>query len=387
MNEYPIAPVAKALGYLFAAACFFGGIYLLYLAFHGGPINATAPILIVGILLIALGVCFYRGVNRLLVTVDDKVLTVRDLFRNNEIQLNEIDGYRRGDKNAFLLVPKDGGKAIAIPSSLRDRKELIEWIQERYEDVDARERAVETEILLEDDRYGQTREEREAALKKAKLSAFVAYIAALVLFFWYLFYPQPYELIMVLIFAAPLVAVYLTWSNKGLLRFTTKKSSPKPTGILLLIFPIISGFINAIQNRLYDFPMPAVLIIGVVALVLSVLGGTAMRAALAEEPQKAWAIVLLVVFSAGYSFGLVVFSNCYYDHSEAQVIRVRVTDKQVIHGKSTSYYLVLSPWGKYVDGNKVSISRSFYNSTNVEDTVSIHLNKGKWGIPWYRLYR
>ena len=387
MNEYPIAPAAKAFGYLFAAASFLGGIYLLYLAFHGSALNSNTPALIFGIVLIPLGLSVYRGVNRLLVTVDDKVLTVRDLFRNNEIELSEIDGYRHGDKNAFLLVPKDGGKAISIPSNLRDRKMLIQWIKERYEDVDARARDAETEMLLEDDRYGQTREEREIALKKAKLSGFVTTIAALVLFFWYLFYPQPYELIMVLIFAAPPVAVYLTWSNKGLLRLSSKKSSPYPTALLLFLFPILSGFINAIQYRVYDFPLLAVLTIGTMAAVLSLLAGTVMRAALAEAPQKALAIVLLVVFSGVYSYGLLIYTNCHYDHSEAQIIRVQVTDKRVAHGKSTTYYLVLAPWGKYVDEKKVSVNKSFYAGVNVNDSVGVHLNKGKWGISWYRLYR
>lgn len=66
---------------------------------------------------------------------------------------------------------------------------------------------------------------------------------------------------------------------------------------------------------------------------------------------------------------------------------VAVTGKRISSGKSTSYYVSLSPWGRYTADDEVSVSKSFYQSVHTEESLRIFLNDGKWGVPWYRLRR
>jgi hypothetical protein len=388
MNEYPIAPGYKFLGLLFAAAFFFGGLFLLYYAFHAPTRAAMTACLIFGVSLVPLGVYLYKEVGRLCITIDGDMLVMQHAFSTRSIALGDIDGYRIGEKNAFFLVMKNGEKALKLPDGIARRKELLAWIKEKYEDVDARERAAETEVLLEDNRYGGSREEREQNLQKAGMIAKIGTGVGFGLLIWAFVYPQPYDLVMVLLFVAPLAAAYFTWSHKGLMRLYSKKSSPYPTLFLLIFFPILGAGYNAFfRYDLYEFSSAAWLTFAGLTALISVVALSVLREAVSAEAKKAGAVAYVVFMVAIYSYGLLIYSNCHYDRSPAEAWRVQVTDKHESHGKTTTYYLQLSPWGKYADGKEVTVSRAFYLAVAAQDTVGVLLNKGKWGIPWYRVVR
>jgi hypothetical protein len=388
MNEYPIAPGYKVLGLVFAAAFFFGGFFLLYYAFHSPTQAAMTACLISGVLLIPLGAYLYREAGRLCITIDGDMLVINHAFSTRSVALADIDGYRLGEKNAFFLVLKNGERSLKLPDGIARRKDLLSWIKEKYEDVDARERAAETKVLLEDSRYGGSPEEREQNLKKARNISKIGTGAGLVLFFWFFLYPQPYEVIMLLLFVAPLVAVYITASFKGLMRLYTKKSSPYPTLFMLIMFPIIGAGLNAfIRYDLYGFSASAWLVLAGTIALLSFVALAVLREVVAVEAQKGAAVAFLVCMIAIYSYGLLIYTNCRYDRSRAEAWRVAVTDKHETHGKTTTYYLQLSPWGKYTDGKEVTVSKAFYRAVNPQDSVGVLLSKGKWGIPWYRVVR
>ena len=388
MNEYPIAPGYKYFALLCAAAFFFGGFFLLYYAFHMSTRGAMIACLVSGVLLIPLGAYLYREAIRLCITIDGDMLVIQHAFTTRSVLLADIDGYRIGEKNGLFLVLKNSEKQLRISDSIGHREELLAWVKERYEDVDARARAAETKELLEDNRYGGSKEEREQKLQNARKISKIGTGVGFVLLTWSFFYPQPYEIVMLLLFLAPPVAVYLTWSYKGLLRLYSKKSSPYPTLFTLLTFPIFGAGLNALlRYDLYEFSSTAWLVLAGMAALLSVVALSVLREVIAAEAQKAVAIGYTIFMVAAYSYGLLIYSNCHYDRSPAETWHVQVKGKSVSHGKSTTYYLELSPWGKYTDGKQVTVSGSFYRTVNPQDSVGVLLNKGKWGIPWYRVVR
>jgi hypothetical protein len=389
MNEYPIGPGYKFVGLLFAAAFFFGGFFLIYYAFHTPKRELMTLFLILGVLLIPISAWCYRETIRLRVTIDGDMLVLQQAFSTRSITLSDVDGYRIGEKNAFFLVMKNGEKPLQLPGGLARREELLTWIKEKYEDVDARERAAETEVLLEDSRWGGSREDREQHLKKASMIGKIGAWVGVIIFFWFFLYPQPYEVVMLLLFVAPLAAVYLTGSFKGLMRlYATKKSSPYPTLFVLMLCPILGVGLNAfIRYDLYDFSATAWLTLAGMTALLSFAALAALRDAVAAEAKKGVAVGYVIFMVAIYSYGLLIYTNCHYDRSRAEAWRVAVTDKHESHGKTTTYYLQLSPWGKYADGKEVTVSKAFYRAVNPQDSVGVLLNKGKWGIPWYRVVR
>ena len=388
MNDYPIAPGYKFLGLFFAAAFFFGGLFLLYYAFHTPTRDTMMICLIVGVSLIPPGVWLYREVGRLCVTIYGDMLVINHAFSTRSIALADIDGYRVGEKNEIFLIIKNGEESLTLPGNIVRRKELVAWIKEKYEDVDARERAAETIVLLEDSRYGGSREEREQNLQKAGRISKKGAVVGVVLFFWCYLYPEPYELVMLLLFVSPLVAGYITWSFKGLVRLYSKKSSPYPTLVILMTFPVVGAGLNAFNRyNLYEFSSAAWLTLAGMSALLSVVALAVLKEAVAASAKKAGAVAYVVFMATLYSYGLLIYTNCQYDRSRAEAWHVAVTGKRISGRKTTTYHLQLSPWGKYADGNEVTVSSGIYKAVNEHDSVGVLLNKGKWGIPWYQVVR
>jgi hypothetical protein len=93
----------------------------------------------------------------------------------------------------------------------------------------------------------------------------------------------------------------------------------------------------------------------------------------------------MLLITGLYSYAALLFTNCEYDHQKEVIWRVGVDGKHVNHGKSTSYYLKLSPWGRFTDGKNVQVSYSFYHAVGTGDSVNVYLHPGKWAIPWYEV--
>jgi len=386
--EYRSSSSAKTLTIIIAIALSGGGVYFISRAFHPTASWPAPGSLLLAAILIGVAVLAYLDVSRLMLTVDTHTLTLVRLFSTRSILLEEIDGYRSGDKDAFYILLKGGGKAIKLPQNLERRKELIEWIQEKYEDVDAREREKEKEVLLESDQFGSTVEERSARLEMAGKFDSAATIVAVGTFFCSLFYPRPYESLMIILFLLPWIAVYATWYFKGLLRLYKKKSSPYPSVVQLMIFTTAATLVSVLRGyHLYWFGKHVAAVLIVVTLVASVVCIMACREAIAASSNKTLTYCCIVVLAGVHCFSLLIFSNCYYDRSEPVIFQVEVTKKRISSGKSTSYYLSLSPWGRFRDGKEVSVPKRFFQEVNTEDSVRVFLEKGKWDVPWYWIER
>jgi hypothetical protein len=386
--EYRIAQGWRIFVVVFATAFFIGGIFCLLKAFKPDTSWPAGLALFMAVFLMGLAVLSYLDTMRTLVTVDQDVISVVRLFRSRSALLAEIDGYRKGEKDMFYVVLKSGGRPLQIPQYIERRKELLDWIREKYEDVDARERTIETKSLLENDQFGLTREDREARLGIGKKIDVAASVGGFGLFAWSLFYPRPYELMMIILFIAPWIAIYVTWYFKGLLKLYKKKSSPYPSAVLMMCMPPVSTGVVIIRSYdLYDFGQHAWSMLIGGAILAAALCIIACRQAIALSGRKALTYICVIVMAGVYSISLLIFSNCYYDESASRVFRVEVSRKHKEEGKRTTYYVSLSPWGRFEDGNEVSVSKSFYQSVSEGDSIRVLLNNGKWGVPWYWLRR
>jgi len=378
----------KIITIIIVIALSIGGLYLISLAFHPTPNWPAVGSLLLAAVLMGIGALAYLDATRLVLTVDQYTLTLDRMFSSRSILLEEIDGYRSGEKDTFYILTKGGGKPLSLPQNLDRRKELIEWFKEKYEDVDAREREKETEILLGSEQFGSTVEERTARLEMAGKVDKVATAAGVGALLWSLFYPSPYEVMMIVLLLLPWIAVFATWYFNGLLRLDKKKSSPYPSVVQLMFFPTLAALINVLRGYdLYRFGEKAWSILIVGTLLASAVCNVACREAIAATSKKTLTYCCIVALAGLYSYSLLIFSNCYYDRSVAEVFHVEVTNKRISKGKSTSYYLSLSPWGRYTDGKEVSVSKRFYLEVNQEDSVRVFLKKGQWDVPWYWVRR
>lgn len=84
----------------------------------------------------------------------------------------------------------------------------------------------------------------------------------------------------------------------------------------------------------------------------------------------------------GFSFGTIVFINCWYDKSAPDYYNAEVLGKRISSGKSTTYYIELAPWGPQKKNEEVSVNKNLYNDLEVSDGVDIYYKKGLLNIPW-----
>jgi len=382
--EYRIAKGWRIFAYIFGAAFFTGGFcFLIPLFTRSLPIWAA---LFIALFFIILGAGAFLDTMRTLVIIDEHALSIARLLRTRSALLAEIDGYRKGEKDTFFIVLKSGERPIPLPRYLERRKELIEWFEEKYEDIDTRELVKETNILLDNDQFGQTREERASRLAGAKKIDSISTVAGIGLFFWAVIYPKPFETLMYVLLAAPAVGVYITWYYKGLMRLDKKKSSPYPSMLLLILMTILAALLVVIKAYdLYGFDGHAWSFLLGITISAAAVCIAACQQAIAVSGKKALTYVVIVFLAGLFSFSLLVFSNCHYDRSRPRLYHVEVTRKWIHTGKGTTYHLKLSPWGKYTGEEELSVSKSFYQRVNTRDSVIVALKNGRWGLPWYFL--
>jgi len=362
------------------------GVIVVGLALFGTHVVQPVPLLIIGLLLLAGAWCFLREITRFSVVVDEQSLTVVRAFTSRSELLDDIAGYRSGNKNAILLELKRGGRPLTVPGSIGQRDEMVEWLREKFPDIDAQRADAVQEEVIHDERFGLTEEDRKRRLLRAwKL---MAYSTLVTLFFiaWVIVYPHPFEPMMLIFLGVPLVAVWLTWYYKGLLRLYFSKTRPFPTLLVAVVVSEFAAFFALLWNyNIYSFVGRSWELVLGAAVVVAIVWAMACWTATAGEKNLFAIYGGLLLVASLYGYDAIVFANCAYDRQPAVIWRVGVKDKHVSRGRSTTYYVRTSHWGKFRIGNSVQVSSSFYRSVAEGDSINVYLHPGIWGIPWYEL--
>ena len=392
--EYRIDKATKILYFILASFCFlFGGGLFVDALVTVGSGNRIAE-LAGGCLIILPGIVIVRQVYRLGLTVDNYSLTIKNAFSVRTILLTDIDGYRRisggyrWSKDHVFIVLKKGGRRIRIPQALEGRTELLRWLADNYPDIDLMENRKELEVLLENERFGATRQDRIARLQSAQKLDKYSGIAGIVLCFWSFFDSQPYELIMVVLFVMPWAAVGITWYYKGLIKLYKKKSSPYPSVAPVMIFTIFSAWVSVLRDyQLYEFEKRVWLPFAGATILVAMICVFVCWQGIVTSVRKALTYSCIFVFAGLYSYSLLIFTNCYYDRSKPDIYPVEVRGKRMTSGNSASYYLELSSWGPYKNGKQTEVPRSFYEGVREQDVVTVVSKKGRWEMGWFWLER
>jgi hypothetical protein len=382
MMEYRMSSGNKVL-YSILAAGFSGmGAFGIYWAVH----ISNPGFLIPGIMGAGFGFLFYRMVSKMQMTIDEYSITVCNGFSTNSILLDEVAGFRRGDKEGIVLVRKNGEKPLSIPGTVERRKELLDWLQERFPDINAQAAAEVTEEVLHDERYGLTEEDRSRRLSQArKLTLYSAFVLPL-FFVWVMLSARSPKLLTMVLLALPLVAVWLTWSYKGILRLYMSKAKPYPTLLMVVFISELAGFLAVMRGfDIYLFDGRFWGLTAALSVVVLLVWAAACRAAMTGEKNPFVLYLGMLILAGLYSFNVLIFSNCTFDHQRAEISRVGIDGKHINHGKNTTYTLELSPWGRFTDGKNVMVPWSFYHSVKTGDSVNVYLHPGKWGIAWYEV--
>ena len=335
--------------------------------------------------MIVFGALFLNEAIKTKLVIDTDSLTMITGFSNRSLLFQEVQGFRKGDKGTLILVPASG-KSLEISKYIEGFDTIEYWVGEKFKDLDAATLQEETEEILNNENFGFTEEERERKLASAKSIAKAANAVGVGYLLWLLFYPKPYEIMMFVGIALPVVALLVTKYFNGLMRLDSDTKSAYPSVAILIYIPCFCLMISGLSYDIYEYNHIFVPV-AAITVVLFLFCLVAAKQAMVAMKNNVFVMGFMAVCFCAYAYGVTTFINCHYDKSAATIYNVSVTDKRISTGKHTTYYLTLSSWGRFASPEETSVGHHFYESVSIGDTLQVNLMKGNLDIPWYSLSR
>jgi hypothetical protein len=210
---------------------------------------------------------------------------------------------------------------------------------------------------------------------------------------WFLFFPRPYEILLGVLLAIPIIGLILNGLHKPSMATLVEVSADKDGADKYDVadFIDIAAWVILVRVLLdYEFEsIYSMIIPGTIAciIILTILFLT--HKLIAKTTRNKWWIYTSLIFSVSlYSYAGTYAANCTYDFSEPTVYESEVLDKTISRGRrSTIYRVEVAPWGHHFDKESISVSAVQYAELSIGDKISIDLKKGLFKIPWYYIER
>jgi hypothetical protein len=306
-------------------------------------------------------------------------------FYDRALAFGEIASFRLQGPYLVVESAAEGERNFKIPLAyLGNKDEIVEWFFTNYPNVDPDLAEVLERQSADEQRLGHAPEERAGKLARAQKVANGVNWAGGLATAWAWFFPQPYELALVAVIVAPLVALAVVATSSGLIRFDELKGSILPNVAIGAIAPGIALCWRAISDFIiFDYSINFwaffVMATGILSVTILILEPGFRPKKTAVSYFLATATGLVMAF---YGYGLVVTANCLADRSVPKIYPAKVVDKHSDSGSSSTYYLKLAPWGPQKITEDVTVGRELYQQASPGDQVQVSLQKGWLGIPW-----
>jgi hypothetical protein len=313
--------------------------------------------------------------------IEEDRLYIKNFFSYKELVLSEIKGFRFNERYIFIESSDVAKKKLKIETKIEGFDEIKSWLSNNYINLDQKESIEEKEEILTSEKHGQTEEQREDKLKKAKTATQVInWSAGIMIVVFMLFrFKNQYTLIPFLLF--PFICLFVYHYFNGLIRMETKKDSPYPSFFIALVIPGIFLFVSSFSNyNIFDYSNKIVPIV-----IFSILFSAAFLYKNKEfgKVTKYLKMTIFTVFIFLYTFGAYISTNCLFDESKPKIYQATILGKRIVKAKSRMFYLILTPWGPKKVVDEYSVSEEMYDYMNKEDTVTVYFRKGKLGMPWF----
>ncbi|QKJ31264.1 PH domain-containing protein [Mucilaginibacter mali] len=361
------------------------GLAAFAIFFFAMPRNPNVSYAVYSIpLLFLLGsVLMFINIARRRVIIAGDTITRANVFGTREMAFDQIKGCRIGQK-VIIIEPLDASaKRMTITNYIdyADDEVLVNYLRERFTDLDAADLQKSEKEFADDNRFGFNTDDRKAALEKAtaictayNIIGFTGGFALIIL--------RGGRVAVICEIVYPVIGIFLMAFSHGLIKFlSNKKRSVYPFIGIGFLIAAISLLIRSLIN--YE-------ILGYDKLLLPSFGiALAMFIPLyywginreAESP-KGQAIMMLVV-SLIFGFGLTRTLNCQYDDSAPRNFNTTVLSKYISSGKGAHYHITLNPWHNTQSSREIDVSQSEYDRIQIADPVTIHEKQGYLHVPWF----
>jgi hypothetical protein len=357
-----------------------GGLFGLAV-FSSGSRSSPSPFIALPFL--GLGVFMLAQALRSRVVIDGTRIEVRTGFRERGADRSEIEGFRTiSTRNGSYtqLRLKQGQGTISVPNSFDIDDSYRAWF-EQITNLDNRDREQILREISEQADLGSTPEERLQALPTAKTwSIFLTIVtgaAAAAAAFGPPALQPPAAAFLVIV---PIIAIWLLTRSPLLYAVYRQKADPRAELSFALMLSAFGLLIPNLGRHFVD--LEALLWVAIpVALIYLV----ALYLATRRSDARPGTFIALIFFVGLYSFGLSAGADTLTDRGSPTIFRTVITGKHVSHGRSTSYYLELAPWGPVETTERVSVSSRLYGTNEIGDQVCIDLHPGSLRIPWFQV--
>ncbi|MBX2925921.1 MAG: hypothetical protein KF746_27240 [Chitinophagaceae bacterium] len=318
--------------------------------------------------------------------LDDSGIIAESALRRQELMSHEIKGYTVADKYIFIHPDNTRLKKIKISTYVEKRSEIERWLADRYPDLDMLEAEREQAEILSNNDFGGSTRERAKKLESARKRARILNWTGTGIGLWAIFYPQPYDYLLLATMIIPVVCIVVLQRSGGLIRLEEKKGTSYPSVLTGIFMPAVALFLRSLLDyNIFDYSK-----LWVPLIVMALIAGLAAAVADKKRTGKGmnyYAAIVACCLTFVYCFGAALFVNCRFDPSAPRQYTATVLSKRISSGKTTSYYVELSPWGPQVTSGEVNISKSLYTLLGENREVKIYFLEGRLGIPWFVVER
>lgn len=312
-------------------------------------------------------------------------LQIAGAFSTRIVRFADYEGFRTYSHQGTTYVkfiPKSGtGKKLRYGLNMRDKDRLLDALRMALIDLDARDARRDLEGILADESLGADPGQRAIRLERARKAVKALSALSMAVSLWAFFFPRPYEAALWGLMLVPFLAIAYGRFFPGLVRFDAPKKGVYPSvGIPIFIPVIMLAF-----RSFFDWNMLEWSSFWASFAVVSVVFAGTLLMQFPETRRKPSFAALALFLGATFGYGASIGLNGILDRGIPKTYRAAVKGKRVSHGKHTSYYLALSPWGPRTETKDVDVSSRLHDAARVGDSVDVLVQPGALGIPWFFL--
>jgi len=189
------------------------------------------------------------------------------------------------------------------------------------------------------------------------------------------------KLAFVIIALVPFACMYLLREYKGIIVYDHEDGNKPNIGLACII--AVCAMVIRIGSDYSIFSYTLVWIYSISLTVLFII--TFEKIARMPKDSLVLRMVINSFYGFFYSFALVIFMNCAFNHSPSNYFSARIIEKYETKGKNSSNVLILERWHTQTENEKEHVKQKLYDSKSIGNYVDIDYYDGLLGIGWYEL--
>jgi hypothetical protein len=297
------------------------------------------------------------------------------------LSLSAIKGFRYGaDRHnpSILLVPSEAGaKALNIPLELSKRGEIALWAEQHFPNLLTVETKADLERILADDAFGFTPEERRRFYDRQQL-VFKILVGTSIAGMVWAFIPRPYEWCIGTLFLTVLASMASGVLGRGLMTLWGQAGPAHPAaGIAIGISS--SGLI---LRSFVDFEIESWATAATPICALTFAWAVLLLLCFRDARKPGWEMGSALILALLLGFSSTIQYNGLFPQDQSTIHETVVLDKNVVHGKSTTWKVYLEPWNTHTEPVKEDVKRDLYEAVEPGDTLWVWVQPGALNIPW-----